>query len=41
MDQRRKLFYTEPTLEMLTLNVADVISTSGFEGQDDPLIQEP
>ena len=30
--------YTKPVLELLTVSAEDIIVTSGFAGEDDPLI---
>ena len=40
MNQEKKLFYTEPRIDLLALDVDDVIRTSGFAGKEDPLTLE-
>jgi len=37
MKQEKKIFYTEPTIELLMLDVDDIIRTSGFAGKADML----
>ena len=40
MNQEKKIFYTEPRIDLLTIDVDDVIRTSGFPGEEDSLTLE-
>lgn len=40
MKNEKKLKYFEPNMEYIVFGTADIITTSGFPGEDDPLYEE-
>ena len=40
MNSGMKLKYEEPKINIAIFETADIITTSGFEGEDDPLYEE-